>query len=364
MPNSRAWSAVVGGAFVLVFGACGKTEATPTPAVIDDAGTADTAPPMEAGPAPLYPLDATMRINAIQMKGSHNSYHVAQPDQQTQLLDYSHSPLDVQLNSQGVRALELDTHLNVDGTFDVFHIVGDDTSRCPKFKDCLKIILAFSDAHPRHHPIFIQIEPKDVPANVDGGDAVTSYATGLEAEITSVIPRARIITPDDVKGSAASLKDAVAAGGWPTLGASRGKVIFFIDNRGAFHDVYTRMGTSLDGRLMFNDAALTEPCAGIVIRNDPTVDAADIAAALAAGMIVRTRADADTVEARNNNHGPQDKALASGAQIISTDYEAKVPGIDYVVEIPEGTPSRCAPGLAPPDCTSLAVENPSALGPP
>ena len=124
------------------------------------------------------------------------------------------------------------------------------------------------------------------------------------------------------------------------------------------------MGTSLDGRLMFNDAALTEPCAGIVIRNDPTGDAADIAAALAAGMIVRTRSDADTVEARSNNHGPLDKALASGAQIISTDYEAKVPGIDYVVEIPSGTPSRCAPGLAPPDCTSLSVENPSALGPP
>ena len=46
----------------------------------------------------------------------------------------------------------------------------------------------------------------------------------------------------------------------------------------------------------------------------------EIKAAVAAGYIVRTRADIDTVEARNNDTARREAALASGAQVISTDY--------------------------------------------
>ena len=38
------------------------------------------------------------------------------------------------------------------------------------------------------------------------------------------------------------------------------------------------------------------------------------------GYIVRTRADAETVEARNNDNTRKLAAFKSGAQIISTDY--------------------------------------------
>ena len=67
------------------------------------------------------------------------------------------------------------------------------------------------------------------------------------------------------------------------------------------------------------------------------------------GYVVRTRADGDTKEARANDTGPRDAALASGAQWVSTDYEG--PGLavgfttPYSVEIPGGTvvpPSRGA----------------------
>ena len=38
------------------------------------------------------------------------------------------------------------------------------------------------------------------------------------------------------------------------------------------------------------------------------------------GYIVRTRADADTEEARSGDTGPRDLAISSGAQFVSTDY--------------------------------------------
>jgi len=59
----------------------------------------------------------------------------------------------------------------------------------------------------------------------------------------------------------------------------------------------------------------------------------------------------------------RDAALASGAQWISTDYPVPNPafGTGYQVMIPMGTPGRCNPVSAPPDCTSLDIENPQDL---
>ena len=54
----------------------------------------------------------------------------------------------------------------------------------------------------------------------------------LEKEIRSVFPSDSLVTPDDVRGNAATLGAAVAAHGWPTLGATRGKVYFMLDNEG------------------------------------------------------------------------------------------------------------------------------------
>ena len=66
-------------------------------------------------------------------------------------------------------------------------------------------------------------------------------------------------------------------------------------------------------------------------------------------MLVRTRADADTVQARSNDTTMRDAALAGGAQFVSTDYEVPDPRFGpYVVRIPGGTPARCNPVTAPP----------------
>ena len=49
-----------------------------------------------------------------------------------------------------------------------------------------------------------------------------------------------------------------------------------------------------------------------------------IAALVRDGYIVRTRADADTFEARTNSTERRDRALGSGAQYVSTDYPEPV----------------------------------------
>src|SRR5215212_8040257 len=69
--------------------------------------------PEEPPPLPTYdyPLDDVLRLNHIQMKGTHNSYHIA-PEGAIDDWRYTHAPLDIQLAAQGVRKVELDTHYN------------------------------------------------------------------------------------------------------------------------------------------------------------------------------------------------------------------------------------------------------------
>src|SRR6185437_9079742 len=158
-----------------------------------------------------------------------------------------------------------------------------------------------------------------------------------------------------------SLGDAVRTRGWPTLGAVRGRIMFMLDNKN-FGAVELQGHPSLKGRILFTSSHPGADDAAVAKLNDPIADAAKIKAALAANMLVRTRADADTVQARANDTKMRDTALASGAQFVSTDYEVPDPRIGpYVVKIPGGTPARCNPVTAPPDCTAKDIENPAAL---
>jgi hypothetical protein len=76
----------------------------------------------------------------------------------------------------------------------------------------------------------------------------------------------------------------------------------------------------LEGRVAFVNTEETSPAAGYITLNEPKEQSARIAAAIKAGLIVRTRADADTREARVNDTTRQAAAFASGAQFVSTDY--------------------------------------------
>lgn len=291
-----------------------------------------------------YPMDGTLRVNHVQVKATHNSYHVETAGNTQADWDYTHAPLDVQLESQGVRGLELDTRLiAASDRFEVFHLpLLDEQTTCRFFADCLRVLLAWSNAHPKHVPIFVQIEPKDLPS-----DDVEAYFQKLEADITSVWPRERILAPDDIQGDAPTLREAVTTRGWPTLAEARGTILFYVDNHETWRDAYTRGGKNLFGRLMFVDVPEDNPLAAVVIVNDPK-NRTRIDAAAKAGFLVRTRADA---AGSAEEHAA---ALATGAHALSSDFP-------LTLTLPDATPVRCNPASAPKECVSTALEDPTKL---
>ena len=363
----RALSALgLFGSLVLVAYGCSSTaESTPADAGADAAPEEDAAPvcPTAPTPAPFVkgtttlPMDGTLRVNHIQAKATHNSYHRI-PKATVPEWQYDHVPLDRQFDEQGVRGVELDIHWDDEcGRYKVFHIgLLDDLTSCTYLVECLVAMRGWSASHPGHHPIFVQIEPKFTSSAADG-----ERLSALDKEILSVFERPWLVTPDELKGSSASVAEGLAQRGWPTLGEARGRFVFYLNTGGSVRDAYTFGRKNLDGRLMFAEGNLDEPFVAIQVSNDPIGDADAIKRALAKNLIVRTRADSDPSTAKTNQTAAREAAFASGAQIVSTDFPAQVPSVPYFVTVPEGTPSRCAPTVAPQGCTSLAIEDPSKL---
>jgi hypothetical protein len=355
-----------------------------------------------------YPHDDTLRLNDIQVLGSHNSYHVQGDPKLLDILrsfdksladslQYGHPPLDEQFDHDGVRQIELDVFADPNGGlyanrggqvliggprpsgepaldqpgFKVLHVQDVDfRTTCLTFVACLTMVRDWSHAHPRHVPIMIDVEAKQdaIPDPVNLGFAVPHpigppELDALDAEIRSVLSPADLVTPDDVRGSHATLEEAIRTDGWPTLAKSRDKVLFVLDNEDKIRDDYIAGHPALKGRILFKSSPRGTPEAAFLKLNDPVEDEAAIRQAVLDGYVVRTRADADTVQARTGDTTMRDAALRSGAQWVSTDYE--VPdtqfGTGYVVAIPGGTPARCNPVRNPRDCTSADIEDPRQL---
>lgn len=367
-------------------------------------GTSDASPPPTTASSE-YPLDDTLRLDQVQVLGSHNSYHVqAEPDlfaammavapEITGTLEYSHAPLTEQLDTHGIRQVELDVFADPDGGryatpaalpilekeppddpdwrrpgLKVLHVQDVDFgTTCVLFTTCLKEIKTWSDANPGHVPLLVLVEPKDEEMTLEAPMEWTvplpfgaAELDALDAEIRSVFDDTDLVTPDLVRGDHDTLGGAVESEGWPTLGEVRGRVLFALNNA-SLRDLYLVGHPSLSGRVMFTNTDPGLEDSAFANRNDPVDDASAIADALAANMLVRTRADADTVQARENDTTQRDAAFASGAHFVSTDYEVANPDFGpYSVAIPGGTPARCNPITAPPACTPSDVENPAHL---
>lgn len=309
-------------------------------------------PPPDVPPKFDYPLDDVLRLHHIQTKSTHNSFHIETANNTVTEWMYTHAPLDEQLGRQGVRHVELDIRFNASlEIFEVYHLpVLDEQTTCRKFTDCLATMKNWSDAHRAHHALVVQIEMRDTVVEADA----ETYFEALHKEIRSVWPENRLFTPDELQGSEPTLRDAVKKNGWPTLGELRGQLLFTLNDDGTNRQLYTRNHTSLSGRILFAQAAPADPYAAIAILNDPLGDAAQIAEALAANMLVRTFVD-DTQEER-------DAAMTNGVHFLTTDYPAPVDGMAYYFDLPGGTPSRCNPVTAPQGCTSEAIEDPKFVG--
>lgn len=301
-----------------------------------------------------YPLDHLLRVNHSQAKGTHNSYHL-DPGLGVAPWAYSHAPLDKQLSSQGVRQLELDIYWDsVAKDFRVFHVpIVDNKSTCDLLSDCLGLVRRWSEGNPQHLPLMIMIEPKD---DVDPYPFANPYFR-LEEKIKAALGRTRVLTPDDLKGSHASPLEAVTKDGWPSLGKARGKVILALLAGEKERAHYTANDKHLNGRLMFAMGAEGKSFGVVVSYNNPIKDGDKIKSAVKRGLLVRTRADSESVEPAKGDTSKRQAALASGAHYVSTDYPVKGSKFDYQVQIPGGTPARCNPINAPGQCTSLALED-------
>ncbi len=234
----------------------------------------------------------------------------------------------------------------------------DYRSNCLNLVRCLGAVKTWSDAHPTHAPIAILLELKDeaIPV-VPSPPAVTpipwtsANIASIDNEINSVFAPSDIVRPDDVRGSHGTVNAGALAGNWPTLAQSRGKVLFLMDNSSKRAD-YLSAFPGLHGADIFTNAQPGDPDAAFVEMNDPTgPNTAKIQDLVRSGYVVRTRADGDTVEARNNDTSTRDAAFASGAQWVSTDFagagSAAYLGSNYSVELPSGTTARCDPVNAP-----------------
>ena len=108
---------------------------------------------------------------------------------------------------------------------------------------------------------------------------------------------------------------------------------------------------------MFVSVAPDHPAAAWMKRNDPIRDFDEIQTLVKAGFLVRTRADADTAEARKNDSTRRDKALASGAQFISTDFPEPRPELSaYQVRFPGGIVARSNPVSGDPALDGIDLE--------
>lgn len=324
-----------------------------------------------------------LRINQIQVIGSHNSYkQEIDPDllnkirfvdaSLAQSLDYSHNSLSDQL-SLGLHNLEIDLYADTRGGryahpaglrwvgkggtarpydpqnemmepgFKIFHVQDIDfRSNCLTLKRCLKELKAWSDEHKDHYPVFITVNAKDATIPLPGFTFPEKFKPGVFNELDKVIRENlgadKLITPDDVRGDYSTLENAVLAGHWPTMADARGKFIFILDETGKKRANYMLGHPSLRGRVLFVDSDPGMPEAAFLIANDPIRDSNRIRDLVHLGYIVRTRADANTEEARRNDPRRFAAACASGAQIITTDYYRKSTHFrsDYVVCFEKG----------------------------
>lgn len=285
--------------------------------------------------APTDTLDDSLAFNEIAMRCTHNSYHI----QQDFLLDpshgYDHAPLDVQLGEYGVRAFELDIHPG-EG-FPVLHIpMLDERSTCENLETCLGVMASWSKANPHHHMVVVWIEVKDelhLSRQIDDYDA-------LDAAIERGVGAGRLYRPSDFRRGHATLRDALDAEGWPTVGETRGRMmVVLLDTDAPHYEGYREGGRE---GAMFSRARMEdrfEPWA-VVAKHDNPADVANIQLALEANMLVASNIGSagSTYE---HSQARLDAAVANGVHMLCDDFPAPVEGQEYWLELPGWEPSTC-----------------------
>lgn len=359
----------------------------------------DPAPPAAAHAGKI-------RMNEIQFMGAHNAFH--REMQGAELAEsikidpgypswgfYSHASVADLLGRQNVRALEFDLLPDPDGGLyrhplarkqaglgpiddpamaapgmKVIHVADQDyNSTCRTLVSCLQQVRTWSKANPQHVPIILQLELKQTDDRWEKlGGAVSpewngKLLDGIDREIRSVFSEPDLITADDIRRPGLTLEQSILKHGWPTLDWARGKVMFFFDNGGpgAIRDMYLDGHPSLRGRAVFTRGNPGDADAAITMVNDPRgANEAVIRDLVKRGYIVRTRSDEPLRTVIDEEFSRVETALASGAQMVTTDFPsvgmAARYDSDFVAELPGNVPVRCNPVSAPRNCRDGELE--------
>lgn len=329
----------------------------------------------------------SIRLNDIRILASHNSYK-KKPDPKVLRflsrfkkrlgeeldpiqLDYGHEKLTIQLDSFNVRGFEFDLAYDPNGGayakrrinyfipglkqkskdpklyqpgIKLLHIADIDfESNYLTFQEALLELKNWSEDNPKHIPLFVNLEIK----RSSPGDyskflnrigfkkaplTDTNIFKVIKNEIFGVFTEeSMIFKPKDLKGDYNSIQERLENEGWPKLNDCLGKIIFIVD--GDIDGYYTNKINKNDNSLMFIYSEPNDASCAFIIRNEPIGNEKEIND-LSDKYIVRTRADAGTIEARNMDYTKYQAAFESQAQIVSTDYYRADKTIsDFTIEL-------------------------------
>jgi hypothetical protein len=305
-------------------------------------------------------MDSFTQAMSPEQRAAMADEHPGSTSDMSRTLDYVQMPLQAQLRS-GVRSIEIDMQpdpkggayadplpyrqLRAQGATDlapiyldelakpgmkVFHVADlDFRSQCPTLRSCLTLLRQWSDSEPAHSPVFVLLEPKlsGLDRAIPGAAAVPPFDKAafdeVDDSIRTILGRDKVFTPDDLRGDMPTLEAAVLAKRWPSVTQARGKFLFLFlvpgMNLPAFAP-YLDGRPSLQGRMAFVQGKPGMAHTAFMLFDNALTHATDIRDAVRKGYLVRTRADIDTVDARQASVRRRNAALASGAQIVSTDY--------------------------------------------
>ncbi|EGP85255.1 uncharacterized protein MYCGRDRAFT_45762 [Zymoseptoria tritici IPO323] len=352
-----------------------------------------------------------LRLNHIQVVGTHNSYHREISRSERDIFEkyipdpenvyYSHSKWTDQLDHQSVRSFEIDLHSDTEGGLyafpliwkfsnltektapfnnsimkkpglKVFHITDVDTNAiCHTFVQCLEQLKAWSESNPGHLPLTFDIELKSDALACGLGGVCAQEAKqwtlerilNVDAEIRSVLSSDKLIVPDDIRRPGLTLEQSVLQHGWPSLKDSRNKFMFYFDNDpdspDKIRDTYRSDGSeSLQNRTVFTNGVEGDADAAFIKFNHPNVT--EIQRLVKKGYFIRTRADEPITTLLEKDTTMRDNAFKSAAHVVSTDFPAYGMSArydsDYAVQLKGGRVARCNPVSAPDWCEDRMVQ--------
>ncbi len=286
-------------------------------------------------------LNGGIKFNELRYIATHNSYQTEAVDEHKKIyknlseLTFGMvsekkglfvSPTVIEQLNNGIYSLEIDIETfvrNGEISFTCMHNPNFDmTTSCYDFSLLLKEISMWSDNNPNHLPITIIIEPKNffVPLedmkffNVD-------YAKAFDAALRAGLAD-KLFTPADMLRDYESFGAMRAADDWCKVNDMLGKVLVLLHDCNVT-EKYIEIDPSIKSQAMFpmlREDDVDRDCASFLLINKPDEAVEASEEVITNGkFIVRTRAD----EFTSVSEEKRELALASGAQIVSTDYPVK-----------------------------------------